>query len=284
MKRMALIRVSAALAALLGVWIAYTQNPQAPAQNSLQKVKDDLYVIEGDGGNVAIYLTDDGVILVDDQFDRDFNDIMAKVKSLSAKPVRYVFNTHHHPDHSGSNEKMLITAEVIAQRNARVNMVNGKQPGPPRLTFGDQAQVFLGGKEVEAWHFGRGHTNGDAVIYFPALRVLHAGDLFTVAPNFPPLIDYAGGGSAVDWTKTLDEVLKLDFDTVIPGHGPVSKREDVVKFRQTMEMMRHRVRAMLREHKGKDDIGRMLTTEFFWQDFHKQRGLDGLIAEMQQQR
>jgi cyclase len=282
MPKSAPVRLAAALVVLLGLWMAYTQSSTTPQQNTLQKLKDDLYLITGDGGNVAIYLTDEGVVLVDDQFDRDFNDIISKVKSLSAKPVRYVFNTHHHPDHSGSNEKMLITAEVIAQRNARINMVNGKQAGTPRVTFGDQAQIFLGAKEIDAWHFGRGHTNGDAVVYFPALHVIHTGDLFTVLPNYPPLIDYAGGGSAVEWTKTLDEVLKLDFDTVIPGHGPVSRRDDVMKFRQTMEMMRHRVRMMLREHKGKDDIGRMLTTDFFWQDFHKQRGLDGLIAEMSQ--
>jgi len=133
---------------------------------------------------------------------------------------------------------------------------------------------------VQAHYYGRGHTNGDAVIYFPAQRTIHMGDLFTVAPTFPPLIDYAGGGSALEWTKTLDEVMKLDFDTVIPGHGPVSKREDIVKFRGMMEAMRNRVRSMNREKKSKDEIAKMLATEYHWQDLHMQRGLDGLIAEM----
>src|SRR5581483_6684366 len=127
MKRMLSVRVSAGLLALLGGWLAYTQNPQAPPANTLQKIKDDLYMIEGDGGNVAIYLTNDGVILVDDKFERDYNDIMTKVKSLTDAPVKYVLNTHHHADHSGSNQKLLITAEVISQRNARVNMVAAKQ-------------------------------------------------------------------------------------------------------------------------------------------------------------
>jgi glyoxylase-like metal-dependent hydrolase (beta-lactamase superfamily II) len=280
MNRTVLVRVLVGLVACLGAWVAYTQNPQAPAQNTLQKIKDDLYMIEGDGGNVAIYLTSDGVILVDDKFERDFNDIITKVKSLTDKPIKYVLNTHHHPDHSGSNEKLLITAEIITQRNARANMVTYKQPGLPRLTFGDEFQVFLGGKEVQAHHYGRGHTNGDAVIYFPALRVLHTGDLFTVIPTFPPLIDYAGGGSAIEWSKTLDEVLKLDFDTVIPGHGPVSKREDIIKFKMHLESMRNRVRSMNREHKSRDEIGKVLMSDYHWQDLHMQRSLDGLIAEM----
>jgi glyoxylase-like metal-dependent hydrolase (beta-lactamase superfamily II) len=277
MNRMLLVRLFSGLALMAGAWVAYTQNPAAP-QNSLQKIKDDLYMIEGDGGNVAVYLTNDGVILVDDKFDRDYNDIVAKVKSVSDKPIKYVLNTHHHPDHSGSNEKLLITADIIAQRNARANMSNMKLPGLPRLTFGDEFQVFLGGKEVQAHYYGRGHTNGDAVVYFPAQRTVHMGDLFTA--NFPPLIDYAGGGSAIEWTKTLDEALKLDFDTVIPGHGPVSKREDILKYKALLETMRHRVRMMNREKKSKDDIAKMLATEFHWQDLHMQRGLDGLIAEM----
>jgi len=280
MSRLVLVRVSAGLLGLVGAWVAYTQNPQAPPQNTLQKVKDDLYVIEGDGGNVAIYLTNDGVILVDDKFERDYNDIMAKVKSLTDKPVKYVLNTHHHPDHSGSNEKLLITAEVIAHRNARANMVAGKLPGLPRLAFADEAEVYLGGKQVLMYHYFRGHTNGDAVVYFPALHVLHTGDLFTVAPNFPPLIDYAGGGSAMEWTKTLDEVLKLDFDTVIPGHGPVSRKEDIVKYKSLIESMRNRVRSMNRQHKGKDEIRKMLASDYQWQDLHMERGLEGLIAEM----
>lgn len=277
---MLLVRVSAAFLALLGGFIAYTQNPPAAPQNTLQKVRDDLYLIQGDGGNVAIYLTNDGVILVDDQFERDYNDIIEKIKSLTDKPVKYVLNTHHHPDHSGSNEKLLITAEVIAHRNARANMVANKMPGLPRLAFADEAEVYLGGKEVFMYHYGRGHTNGDAVVYFPALRILHTGDLFTVAPAFPPLIDYAGGGSAIEWTKTLDEIVKLDFDTVIPGHGPVSRKEDIVKYKALLESMRNKVRFMNHQHKSKEEIGKMLTSEFHWGDLQMQRGLDGLIAEM----
>ena len=131
-------------------------------------------------------------------------------------------------------------AEIISTSNARKNIIEKKQYGAPpgvvpaRIVFTDETSVFLGGKEVRAHHYGRGHTDGDAIIYFPALRVVHTGDLFT---NAAPFIDYDSGGSVVAWTRTLDNVLQSgwDFDTVIPGHGPVSKKEDLLKYKSNLE-------------------------------------------------
>ena len=171
MRRTLLIRLLAGFFVFAGAWVAYTQNKQAPAPAAIvvNKVKDDLYELEQNGnGNVAVYLTDDGVILIDDKFEQSHDDIMANVKKLTPKPVKYVLNTHHHQDHSGGNARMLAeNVVIIAQRNARANMINGKQARPSPVTFGDQAQVFLGGKEVDAYYNGRGHTNGDAVALFP---------------------------------------------------------------------------------------------------------------------
>ena len=261
--------------------MARTQAPQAPAQLTLEKVKDNLYVIVGDGGNVAVYITDEGVIRVDDKFERDAADIMAKVKSVTDKPVKYVLNTHQHGDHTGGNQKLLAaSAEIISQRNARANMVATKMPGVPRVSFTDETEVFLGGKEVRAHYYGRGHTNGDAMIYFPDLKVVHTGDLFT---NGAPFIDYSANGSAVDWTKTIDNVLKSDwdFDVVIPGHGPVSKRADLIKYRDNFTAMRDRVSGMIRGGKSKDDIKAVLVSDFGWQATGLgMNSLDGLIAEL----
>ncbi len=289
MSRTLFVRLSAGILALTGVWIAHTQNPQAPPQLSLEKIKDDLYVIVGDGGNVAVYPTNEGTILIDDKFERDYGDIMAKVKSVTSQPVKYVLNTHQHGDHTGGNEKMRgSSAEIISHSNARANMVEQKMPGLARVTFNDQTEVFLGGKEVRARYFGRGHTNGDVAIYFPALRVLHTGDLFTIgmskAPvTIAPFIDYNGKGSAMEWTKTLDGILNSgwDFDVVIPGHGPISKREDLVKYRQNFESMRNRVTSMLHDGKGKDDVTRTLMSDFGWADGgNGMRQLDAMIAEL----
>jgi cyclase len=276
MTKTLIIRLAAGVLVSLGAWVAYTQTPQAPAQLNLQKIKDDLYMIEGDGGNVAIYTTIDGVILIDDKFERDFADIMAKVKSVSDKPLKYVINTHQHGDHTGSNEKLLPIAEIIAHKNARANMEKNKQPGLMRIVFSDESDVFLGGKEVRARYYGRGHTNGDAVVYFPALRLIHTGDLFV---SSAPLIDYANGGSAGEWSKTLDEVLKLDFDTVIPGHGPVSKKADLAKFRDKMQDLTSRVSGMVRGGKSKEEVSTMLVKDLGWPQASATRAVDGMMNE-----
>jgi cyclase len=266
-------RLCAGVVFLAAAWAAYTQTPQAQPPIALEKVKDDLYVISNHGGNVAAYLTDEGVIVVDDKFDADVAEILAKIKSVTDKPVKYVLNTHQHGDHTGGNQKLLPTAEIIIHENARANMVAGKMAGVPRVTYSDQTGVYLGGKEVRAKHFGRGHTNGDAAIYFPALKVVHTGDLFVTGA---PFIDYSAGASVNDWPGTLDGILKWDFDTVIPGHGPVSTRADLVKYRDGMLKLRDRVSGMIRDGKSKDEVGKTLTADFGWTSM---RSLDGLMAE-----
>jgi glyoxylase-like metal-dependent hydrolase (beta-lactamase superfamily II) len=207
----------------------------------MEKVSANLWVIMNNGGNVAVMPTSEGVLLVDDKFAQDAPDIMAKVKTVSDKPIRYVLNTHQHGDHTGGNEAMLAAnAEIIISKQARANMVEGKQPGLPRITFSDESQVFLGGNQVVAKYVGRGHTNGDAVIYFPGERVLHTGDLFVAGGA--PFCDTANGGSIAEWDATIQKALQYDFDTVIPGHGAISKKADLVKWVQTLGTIRSRIK------------------------------------------
>src|SRR5271167_270252 len=232
------IRLTGIALGLTGLWLVWSQTQQRPPL-TMEKVTDNLYVIMGNGGNVAAMPTSEGVLLVDDKFALDAPEIVAKVKTISDKPIRYILNTHQHGDHTGGNEPMLAaSAEIIIHKNARANMVAGKMPGLPRITFADETQVFLGGKEVLAKHVGRGHTNGDAMVYFPSERVLHTGDLFV--NGGAPFIDYANGGSLVEWDKTLEQALQYDVDTVIPGHGAVAKKADLAKWRQTLASLRSR--------------------------------------------
>jgi glyoxylase-like metal-dependent hydrolase (beta-lactamase superfamily II) len=112
-------------------------------------------------------------------------------------------------------------------------------PGLPHITFTDESQVFLGGREVVARYLGRGHTNGDAVVYFRSEKVLHTGDLFV--SSGAPFCDADNGGSIKEWTGTVQKALQYDFDTVIPGHGAVAKRADLVKWVSTMAAIRDRV-------------------------------------------
>jgi glyoxylase-like metal-dependent hydrolase (beta-lactamase superfamily II) len=286
MSRTLVARVSAGGLLLLGGWIAYTQNQgKQPPPLTINKVKEDLYNIEGDGGNVAVYVTGEGVILVDDKFEQDHENIVAKVKSVTDQPVKYVLSTHHHADHSGGNARFLPTAEIISTANARTNIVEHKQsnapPGvaPARVVFTEECSVFLGGKEARARHYGRGHTNGDAIIYFPALRTIHTGDLMA---GTTPLIDYTGGGSVVEWIKTLDAAMKVDFDTVIPGHGPVTNKAGLMTYRNNIEKLRDRAAVLIREGKSQEDVGKVMIAEFGWSPtgMQMQWSLPGMMAEL----
>jgi cyclase len=239
-KKTSVVRAAGMAVAMAGLWTLWSQGQKQPL--TMEKVGAEMYVIIGDGGNVAVLPTSEGVIVVDDKFAQDAPEILAKVKSITDKPIRYVMNTHQHGDHTGGNEALLAAnAEIVIQKNARANMVTNKQPGLPRITFGDEAQVFLGGKEVQAHHLGRGHTNGDAVMFFPQQRVLHTGDLFV--NGGAPFIDGANGGSIKDWDKTIEKALQYDFDYVIPGHGPVAKKADLAKWVQTLASIRAHVKS-----------------------------------------
>jgi cyclase len=274
-----------AVAALLcgALWMAQVYGQQA-AKLNLVKVKDDLYVIHNDyvPGNSTALITNDGVVLVDDKFEVDHDNIIAELKKITDKPIKYVINTHHHADHSGGNARLLqMNVQIVASVQARENMVEGNQSGLPNVVFDQHARVYLGGKSVELYHYGRAHTNGDIVVYFPADRALAAGDMFTYGDATPQLIDYAGGGSAKEWTTTLDQALQLDFDAVVPGHGDVTTKQEMRKFRDSTLKLRGRIHEMLVQKKTRNDIAKMLQTEFHWVQLHLDRGLDGAMAELQ---
>jgi glyoxylase-like metal-dependent hydrolase (beta-lactamase superfamily II) len=226
------------------------------------------------------------VILIDDKFDQDHDAIMAAVKQATPQPVKYVISTHYHADHSGGNAKMYgAGVDIISTANSRKNIVEKKQsnapPGvmPARIVFTDETSVFLGGKEVRAHFYGRGHTNGDAVIYFPALRTVHTGDLMA---GTTPLVDYNGGGSVVEWTKTLDGALQLDFDTVIPGHGPVTNKAGLQAYRDNIAKMRDRVTKEIRSGKGQAEIAKFMETEYQWapNSLQQQWSVPGFMTEL----
>ena len=287
MTRTNLTRAIASAAFLLLGWVAYTQTQ--PAKLTISKVKEDLYNIEGDGGNVAVLVTSEGVILVDDKYDRDHEQIVANVKSVTSQPVKYIFSTHHHEDHSGGNTQFISSAQIISTANARANIVEHKQSNasmpvtPAQVAFTQEISVFLGGKEVRARTFGRGHTNGDAIIYFPALKTIHTGDLMS---GVTPLIDYPGGGSLVEWTKTLDGAMGLDFDTVIPGHGKVTDKAGLKTYRDNVEKMRTRAGELIRKGKSQDEVGKFMQTEYKWQpnSLNMQWSLPGMMTELKKKR
>lgn len=297
-------------------WVVFTQSSKPPGVLRTEQVRGDLHMVSGEGGNVALYVTGEGVVLVDDMFHRNHADILVQVRGITGQPVRYVINTHQHDDHAGGNFRMLPIAEVIAHRNVRANLEDLKQPyyedtpgtpiGLPRVTFTDRLDLHLGNKSVEVYYFGRGHTSGDAVIYFPDVRTVHTGDLFLAAragagtaasgkrpPGVPIYIDYVQGGSFREWSKTLEGVLGLDFEQIIPGHGPVASRADLMTFKTDLETMRQRLTGVIRGGATRAEIVRILEADYGWRSTGcppspptagclQYQQVDALIAELRQ--
>ncbi len=274
------VRAAGGMMFLACVFAAYTFQATPPPALTIEKVHDDLYMIVGDGGNVAVYITNEGVILVDDKYDQDYPQIMAKIRSVTNQPVRYILSTHYHADHSGGNTLFIKEAEIISTRNAHDAIVKHLQSNAPnnmvpaRVTFTEESVVFLGGKEVRARYFGRAHTNGDAFIYFPAHRLVHSGDSFASAPTATPLLD---------WPKTLDAVMNTwDFNEVIPGHGPLSNKAGMKAYRDRVEVLRTRAQALVRSGKSQDDLAKFMETEYKWapDSLFQKWSVPGMMSEL----
>jgi cyclase len=244
-----LSRIAAGLTlALLVVSVANAQQQTdfSKVQIKVTKVSGNIYMLEGEGGNIAASVGEDGIVIVDDQFAPLADKIQAALKNLGItdKPVRFVINTHYHGDHTGGNEPFANTGStVIAQDNVRKRLENGGtagnggsikmevKPAPkaalPIITFDHDVTVHLNGEDIRALHFPAGHTDGDAVIFFPKNNVVHMGDDF-VRYGFP-FIDVASGGSVQGMIAAMEKTsAELPPDVkVIPGHGALSHLDDV---------------------------------------------------------
>ncbi len=268
--------------ALCGSYV-YAQFGDKPSALATIKIKDDLFVIYNDlvPGNTTVLVTNQGLILVDNKFEIDFDNLMAQIRKISNQPVRYVINTHYHGDHSGGNVKMQAqNVQVVASERARRKMVETNQPGAPNVTLENSVRLYLGGKRVEVFHFGRAHTDGDIVAYFPDQRVVAMGDMFTVGDGLPPLVDYPGGGSTREWPRSIEGALALDFDTAIPGHGKPTTKAELAKYRDNLTALGRRVIEMQSKKATRADVEKELRSRYGFQDFHIQLALDGMLAEL----
>jgi len=213
----------------LSLTVGAYQQPaaNAPKVVTADKVKDNLWVLKGEngGGNVAVFATTTGVVVVDAKNPGWGQPILDKIKELTPKPVTMLINTHTHGDHVSGNVEFPATVDIITQENTKVNMEkmeifkqnNGK--GLPKRTFKDKMTLSKGADQVDLYYFGPGHTNGDAIVVFPALRTAHMGDLF--ASKSMPLVDGNNGGSVLHYPETLNKVYNgiKNVDTVINGHN-----------------------------------------------------------------
>ena len=207
-----------------------------------EKVAGSVYMLIGAGGNIAVSIGEDGVLVVDDQFAPLVPRIQAAIKGLTDKPVRWVLNTHWHPDHTGGNEELGRTSTLIAHDNVRKRLAEGHpnvagnkiDPAPrgalPVITFDHSLTVHVNGEDIRALHWAKGHTDGDSIIYFPVSNVVHMGDDFVTYGL--PFVDVGSGGSVLGMVENVEKAMASlpDDVKVIPGHGPLSGKADAKKF------------------------------------------------------
>ncbi|MGA8067323.1 MAG: MBL fold metallo-hydrolase [Terriglobales bacterium] len=232
-----------AILACLSGFCAGQDQDFSKVQIKVSKVAGNVYMLEGEGGNIGASVGEDGIVIVDDQYAPLADKIQAALKGITEKPVRFIINTHYHGDHTGGNEFFQKQAPVIAHDNVRKRLEAGGQAGNgssirmdtkaqakgalPIITFDHDITVHLNGEDIRALHFPAGHTDGDSIIYFPKSNVVHMGDDF-VTYGFP-FIDVDSGGSIDGMIRGVEgAIAQLPPDVkIIPGHGPVSSLDDV---------------------------------------------------------
>jgi len=255
-----------------------------PVQPISPPLRPGLFMVTGAGANSIVRVTNDGVILVDGKLpgEENYNALMAQIKSVTDKPVKYMIVTHHHADHTGNNDRFLAAGvKIIAQENLNKNLETyqfNPRPAKADITYEKEYAVHLRGTTAEVHHFGRSHTSGDSVVYFPDLKVVVMSDALTTGSQ-GPLIDYAGGGSALEWLHVLDEVLKLDITGVIPGNGPILGPAYLKDYRMKLGIVVDRLTDLVRKGVAKDQILMQLKTDDIgWTP--RIPSIDGLYAEL----
>ncbi len=242
--------------------------PQEPRAIDIVKLKDNLYVLTSStpgnpatfsGGNVAVFITDDGVTLVDTKLAGWGQAVLDKVKSVTPKPVTRIINTHTHGDHTGNDGFFGTTVEIIAHENTKTNMEKmdafkgDNAKFLPGKTYKDRLTLGSGKNRIELYYFGAGHTNGDTFVVFPDLRVLHTGDMF--AWKDAPLCDRNNGGSCVAFPQTISKVIAniTDVDTIIPGHSPMQTPKDLQEYQQFLADLLSQTQAAMTAGKTVDE-------------------------------
>src|SRR5215831_14239472 len=231
----------------------------------IKMLKPNLYEITGGGANTLIRVTSQGLIVVDTKNpgDENFNRLMEEIKSVTDQPVKYVINTHHHPDHVGNNQKFIDAgAQVVALEALKMWMEKDPRttaiPGRPTQTFTKDYTPKLADAEVRLFSFGRGHTGDDTMVYFPDAKLVMVSDQITDAT---PIVDFANGGSAVEWTKILDGVLALDFEQAIPGRGEPKSKADVQAYRAKFDTVVKRASDAIKAGATKDQLAMQVKTD-----------------------
>ncbi len=254
---------------------------------TITQVKPGLYEIVGLGGNTSVRVTSDGVFVADtkNMGEENYQQLITLVKSVTPQPIKGAAVTHVHQDHSGNTASFIrdgvpVWAHEGEKALTATYVTNGNKVGAPDKTYAKDQVITMGNAKIELHNYGPTHTGGDTIVYFPDLRVVHGGDMIV---NGGPNCDFPNGGSVVNWVKALDEVAKLDFDTVVPGHGDVMTKAQFTEYAGKWKTFVDRALAEVRKGTAKealvaaikvDDIGWNMATfnqriDGFWADLQK---------------
>tara|TARA_Y100000590_G_scaffold32660_1_gene35905 strand:+ start:831 stop:1781 length:951 start_codon:yes stop_codon:yes gene_type:complete len=263
------------------------------AEIQTQKVSEGLYVLFGVGGNIAVSIGDDGVLIVDDQFPQVMDKVQAAISKVGGGAVDYAVNTHWHFDHAeGNNALGPQGTKIVAHANARADMAKGgvinmviakykQQPYPekalPVLTYDHGMQIYFNGGEIDLKNFASAHTNGDTAVFFKKQNAVHLGDVFNNSGY--PFIDVGSGGSIDGMIKFCEDTLKHinESTIVIPGHGPVTNTETLKEYISMLKTVRSRVAALIEEGKTLQEIKDTKPTEDFDKVYGPETGSLGFI-------
>jgi glyoxylase-like metal-dependent hydrolase (beta-lactamase superfamily II) len=272
---------------------AAAATPTSPSSAAIRvvKVRDDVHVIQNVehtvaqigalGGNVTVYLTDDGVVLVDAKNERMHDELVARVKALTDKPIKYVVLTHNHADHSaGAPGMQQIGATVVISAEDLEPLRRSASAGTPlpQVAYSRHASLLVGRKEVQLTEYC-GHTRGDTVVYLPAARVLIAGDLVTTPDSIPQIVNYGDGGNWTDMLRTLNAIAAIDFEFLVGGHGPVLSKPEFLMHRDKLAAMIERVKTLVKQGRSREEITQTLRDEFHYGDGPAAGNIAGMMVE-----
>jgi len=231
---------------------------------------NNTYMLEGQGGNITVAVGTDGIIMIDGQFAPLSDKIRAAIKAISPQPVKYLVNTHYHGDHTGGNENFTKDGiTIVAHDNVRVRLAGGTKLGltgatnaprpadalPKETYFGGSFPLEVGGRKVQLTHIANAHTDGDTWIFIADANVLATGDTFNNLKRYQN-IDFANGGDVRGMIRAMDTYLKASNDNtkVVPGHGPLATRADIIEFRDMLVTSRDRIGKLYDEGKTEQEV------------------------------
>ncbi len=262
---------------LLAVAGVITQPNFDEVKISTTKLAENVYVMMGAGGNIGVSAGKDGVVLIDDEYTPLTQKVKAAVVSISDQPIKFVINTHWHNDHTGGNEDLGEAGAVIVAHETVRNRLSTEQfmsffnlrtpPSPeaalPVVTFAKEVSLHVNGDELHVFHVAPGHTDGDVIIHWRDSNVIHAGDLFFTSSY--PFIDLDSGGAIGGIIAAADQMIDLadEATQVIPGHGTMSNKKDLMAWRDMVTTIRSRIEMQMKEGKSLDEILASKPTEEF---------------------